>query len=34
MLENKEQNRGTSRKAEVKQDTRETVDISDSGFHY
>ena len=34
MLEDKEQNRDASRKAEVGQSSRKTMDISDSGLYY
>ena len=34
MLTNKEQNRNTSGKAKVEQNTRKTVDISDSGLYH
>ena len=32
--ENKEQNRGTSRKANSKWSTREAIDVLDGGFYY
>ena len=34
MSENEEQNGGTSRKAEVEQGTRETMNISNSGLYH